>query len=540
MREKHDKKDVTLIVTNRNLILSLLLVSAAIYGLFSYFTPVQMDDFMFLRDYLDHNGGNASFTIDGLINNAKFLRDTDNSRLPNILWPVYGMFTSKWILALILGIAMGVVLYIGAKITSDKPLTPCWFILFWGFCIGMLPWRGGMLTGVFASNYFISSALILSYLYLLPPVGSDLTAWKKRAWCAIIVALLAGMSHEGFSIPVLTGLIFYAGIKKFRMPTFWWICVSVLAIGAIWLVTAPGMWLRLHMLDDSQSVIKFDIKIYGPNLLAFCLMILSTGVCICRHRWRIYLKNLFLRQNFTVCFVAAIMAFGLSVRAGMSLRALWAVELFSLICFVSILREMNVFGSRMLKFIGIVGFVLIMIFYANVIFWQKRINSQHDEIVAMISSSKFGTAYYDVNIYVPKTTLLHTVNTTWWEQWHLNQYNRMAPEGKIFNVGPAELSDMDVSVDSLPDMPGTAGLKHYKNCLLAHDQSLMAAQFVGQPFVPQAYNRDLTYVLADGRVYVGMPSLYSRFISPCGEKIIYVHPLHVDVTGPFKKVDFVK
>lgn len=497
-----------------------------------------MDDFMFLRDYLDHNGDNAYLTIDGLINNAEFLRDTDNSRLPNILWPLYGMFTPKSVLALILGAAMGTVLYTGARMTSDKPLTPCWFILFWGLCIGMLPWRGGMITGVFASNYFISSALILVFLYLLSSLGHS----KKRneTVIAVVIGLFAGMSHEGFSLPVMAALIFYSGLKRFKMPAVWWTSVLALSTGGIWLVTAPGMWLRLRSLDESGSGINFDLKFYGPVLTAFCLMVLSAGVCLCRPTWRIKLRNLFLNQNFTVCFIAAIAALVLSVRAGMSVRALWAVELFSIICFVSILRQTGLIGCRMLRCIGVAGFILIMIFYANVIFWQKKIDDQHEEIVALIASSDSGTAYFDYNIYVPKTTLLHPVNTTWWEQWHLNQYNRMAPDGKIFNVVPVELSDLTVPVDSLPDMSGSAGLKSYKNCLLAGDRSLMSEQFIGQPFVPQACNHELTYQLADGRVYADMPTLYSRFISPRGEKLIYVRPLHVDVTGPFKKVDFVR
>ena len=524
--------------TNSILIGGIIVTIIIIYALFSFFTPPQYDDFMFLADYMSKNNGQSTLTLRGFLLNVQFLRDTDNSRLPNLFWPVYGIASPKWVLAVILGCSMSIVVFLGAKLMSIKyRISPGWMIFFWIMIILFLPWRGNLITGVFASNYFLSSAITLLFLYYLSKTIYLQQTNSSLIWC-IILGLISGMMHEGFSVPVFGGIIIYSIIKKFKLPILWWVINTAYFFGILFLFSAKGMWLRLHYIDENVTG-SWDFKIHSQVLFPFVAMIFSCIVALINKKWRVVFMQWVQSPVFTICTVAAVGAFMLALRTGVgNLRAFWAVDLFSLMSLMFILQRIIQF-RRLLesKILLILCYSGILLFYIQVIYFQYQFNHQYYDIIHLMRESKTGTAFYDYKVGVPKSTLLHPVYDTWWNYWTLNQLNRLAPNGEIFSVVPSGLSDLSVPIDSLPPIPGTAHAFRYKEFALMRDCNLKTKNLMDKQFTIVANNSNFCYQNVNGEKFENMPTVLSRFISPTGEKLIYIQPLHVKVKGPYTVIN---
>ncbi|MDE5982187.1 MAG: hypothetical protein K2G92_03620, partial [Duncaniella sp.] len=56
-------------------------------------------------------------------------------------------------------------------------------------------------------------------------------------------------------------------------------------------------------------------------------------------------------------------------------------------------------------------------------------------------------------------------------------------------------------------------------------------------FTIVANNSNFCYQNVSGEKFENMPTVLSRFISPTGEKLIYIQPLHVKVKGPYTVIN---
>ena len=151
--------------------------------------------------------------------------------------------------------------------------------------------------------------------------------------------------------------------------------------------------------------------------------------------------------------------------------------------------------------------------------------------------SDTGTAYFDYNIIVPKTTLLHPVYDTWWNYCTLNQLNRQAPENKIYSVVPLAMKNLTMPVDSLSSIPGTAKAYQFGDFAIMHDYQLITPNLMYEPFEIVANIFNVSYRNASGEIFDNMPSVLYYFIAPTGEKLIFIQPLHTKVKGPYTHID---
>lgn len=523
-----------------------VLTAFVLYFLFSWVTPPMLDDFMFLRDYMLHNDESQKLTLKGFLGFSQFMRATDNSRLMNLLWPVYGIAAPKFVLSALIGGSMAFTLYLIAKLSAPGgKVSPFWFVFVWIATIIALPWRGNMITGVFAENYMVSSAFNLLFIFLLcRKYGNGDNIRPLTAVCLVLLSVFTGALHEGFSAPVLVGIGIWFCIRRFKVPGVWWMMTVAYALGLLWLLTSPSLWINLSISDTFVQTPPFNIKYALPLLLPTLLLVLSGATAAAIPKLRTEIRQMFADPAFIIIMVSYIAEITLMVRLGFKAnRMAWVLNIFAITMLSYMFQRLTrsrikhcKTGALKLAYRG--GYIVILIFYINVLHWQIHFKKQQEAIFSQLKQSAFGTIYYDFDPSCPKTTLLHPTHTTWWDRHNNNQFNRFAPEGKIYAVVPAALSDLSEPFDSLPAVEGNAGMCQYKGVLLHKDIDVKCLSTRKWDIEPIANEAPLNIVSADGEVFDSMDAMFLRFIAPTGERMIYVRPLHYKVRGPYSRVDF--
>lgn len=228
-----------------------LVVIAVLYALFSYLTPFQYEDYGFFGSYLQYNHNVPSFNWNAFIDMCAEIRKYDNGRLANILDLFVIICVPKWIFDILTGIVTAGIFYFltlfivsrasdhtAANKLSFAVLTSCWAL-----SMVALPWRNNIMVLDYALNYLYSTFFNLLFLYLAT-ICEDrgLTGWKLAGAC--VIAFVAAAFHEGFSAPIGLGLLVFACFRRLRLRASWWTVVVSYAIGALAVVTAPGIWIR--------------------------------------------------------------------------------------------------------------------------------------------------------------------------------------------------------------------------------------------------------------------------------------------------------
>ncbi len=522
-----------------------VLTAFVLYFLFSWVTPPMLDDFMFLRDYMLHNDESQKLTLKGFLGFSQFMRATDNSRLMNLLWPVYGIAAPKFVLSALIGGSMAFTLYLIAKLSAPGgKVSPFWFVFVWIATIIALPWRGNMITGVFAENYMVSSAFNLLFIFLLcRKYGNGGNIRPLTAVCLVLLSVFTGALHEGFSAPVLVGIGVWFCIRRFKVPGVWWMMTVAYALGLLWLLTSPSLWINLSNSDENSIHINFDIKYMLPILLPSIGLILTLAVIWVKSSYHAIFQKMLADPIFIIISFAYIAEIILMARLGFNFsRTEWILNIFCISLLTYILQHLRRNFSTTHRLtshsITFLGFSIIVAFYINVIHWQIYFSNQQKEMFSQLKDSTHGTMYYDYDTRCSKITLLHPTYNVWW-QWHnLYQFNRFAPAGKTFVPVAKALSDLSIPFDSLPPVCGNAGMRQYKDVLLHRDMDVAPLSDRKWDIEPIANVANLDIVNENGDVYDSMESLFLRFIAPTGERMIYVRPLHYKVKGPYSRVDF--
>ena len=272
-----------------------VLLAALIYALFSLHVPYIGDDYALPVDWMTANGGVKEFSWPRMWNFTAYLRSIDNCRLDNIVFMAMRMaLLPKWTLALVVGLS-GAFLILGAgqlcsPRRSDLPLV---MIAFWGWMTFTFSWPFGTMGIDNSFNVLLPSAMTVWFLVLLRRVASGRLPVPVLV-AGGVYAFLCGWIHEGYAVPVGCGLGTWALLRRFRMPWQWWILTAVFAAGALWVVSAPGLWMRFSSVSvgapvNLKTVLTLSLPVVVLAGLAVVLMACRIRKCAlggCRdHYW---------------------------------------------------------------------------------------------------------------------------------------------------------------------------------------------------------------------------------------------------------------
>lgn len=220
----------------RTAYVAMLAAFGAIHAVIYYLYPWMTDDVWYsyyLHDYLE--GIDTSFPWQAITDTWSDHYMTDNARLGNIILP-FLLIAPKWIAATILG---GFTAWIAAAMTRLAPgkqwslslLSLAMLLVTFAF-----PWHECMFGICYGLNYIVPSA------FMLVAVRIWLEPGEKHIYTGWLLCLVTGFWHEGFAVPLGTGLaasmIFFRELRSWKRAAM----TACLIPGFVWLISSPGFF----------------------------------------------------------------------------------------------------------------------------------------------------------------------------------------------------------------------------------------------------------------------------------------------------------
>lgn len=388
-----------------------LLLYVAGFGVFFIGMPKYYDDYMYmvhLRPWFAEQGvvfpeNGGDIFSHGIPWRAIF--DTwvehykeDNIRIPNLMITFFLMFP-KWFGSGIMTVLWGCTVVAGLRLAGvdwrRSPLLPV-AMLMWMF---FMPWRDYFGAMDYQFNYVLSSWIALRLLVWSR--GFECEAETKRRggilnFCAgLAFGLLAGMCHEGISVPVAAGLsvllLCHRSVRDARIYG----AVCGLLAGAALLLSVPGMIYRSDELVQSQDLmwVLSNLKMDGVTLWIFLTLLPITCV---RTGWRSLMTDrmtLFVVVNILVS--TAILCYSGILRRG----CFWL----DFISVVGVIRLLHLGFGRWSAQYRMSGVILAVPLLASVYvhqiavgYWSLKLRQLQKEVLRAYVGNPDGYMFGDV------------------------------------------------------------------------------------------------------------------------------------------------
>lgn len=293
--------------------------------------PLMLDDYWYSEYFYDWKEGiSKSFPYEEIFETWKHHWLYDNGRLANIFYVPF-LLTPRWIGACVSSIFLLYSLYAGLKLVNIPIKKNGIIAIYMLMVVFLMPWYDSIGCLCYQYNYIISTAIAILVLQVF---FKYCVLKESRVGKLLIIGIIAGAWHEGFSIPVLLGIIavvlFYKELRTINSYSL----VLGLTIGILWLLFAPGF---IHRFDDISC--KFPVnghKIVFVLLLhpAFILTICTILLLVVKNKLRVSINPI-----VVALFIAAMCSVGIHVFSLRSPRAGWWGEFTSVLMLSYVLNK---------------------------------------------------------------------------------------------------------------------------------------------------------------------------------------------------------
>lgn len=464
--------------------------------------PPHSDDLM--MQYPLHYGYNG--VADAILHEYLNRYNDDVGRLSNLGY----MLTTpggRWCGAIIGGICLLASLWLMARLGGAGRRAPG--ALAFGVCayLLVLPWHDGMSKQAFGYNYIVSTALLAGVLLLFMCGGGR----SKASKCAtVIIALLLGAWHEGFSAPLLCGCGFWCILNRRHAGAIRWAVCVALAAGLALLFMAPGLHNRMGLGSEITLERIFSLETNRKFILTWAYW-LTLAVCAYMRRPDIRLRSL-----HPVITVACAAVFVIYLTQPGYLRAVWAGETLALTGLMSITSHTQA-GSR-LRFAARAAMAALCLaswvhLYAFAVA-TSRLASEHREMLRQYLASPDGRVWLDFKPdYMSDPLALKRPTTSDYSIGFLNgSCAAFYTQGrKPLRVAPLVLR----GADSLPGclVNGDAGVRRYRGYYYMEAERFDS---LGHPYA-------FIFTLDNGH-----SSSFNHnsvpFTTPRGGRFVWIHP----------------
>ncbi|WP_300300289.1 DUF6056 family protein [uncultured Muribaculum sp.] len=407
--------------TQQKVLISLIVISMfAIYAIFSWFTPLMVDDLIFWHKYQCANNGLTSPSLSGYWIYIRDLWLYENGRLANMLCAPAILWIPRWLWSAILALIICGLFVLCARIINDnRRISPTLLIFVWVASVLLLPWHdySSLMLLDYALNYFPSSILALGTIWTVCHLQSTRIDNPICYILILIMGFAAGLFHEGFSLPLIATFITIAFINQFKMPAQWWGIFIATIIGTAICVGSPAIWERFFDTMDNAST--FHIKPYLRNFIKnTTLFAFSCGIsCILllSHKGRALLNAIIHNTINQYILLTGIFSGLMSV----GLLAPPRAATFSTLMFIIIwFRAIPSCYYDKLKpavelILTSVVLILIWIFYSIVLHWQYLVFKENESITTLLAHNPQAAIYKDTIRSTPWWTLGHPIVNIW-------------------------------------------------------------------------------------------------------------------------------
>lgn len=498
------------------------LCAGTVWGLMQYFTPVMVDDLVFVAQYLAANDGDGSFSLDALRRFALYNRLHDNFRIANMLAP-FSTVISPWkeLFPVFTGLAGAAMLWLSARLARGA--VPGWRFasLAWLAVALFVPFRLGMFVRDFSLNYIYATAVSLgAFLYAVSVEKSG--RWTPgRFLVAAVLLFISGGWHEGPGLCLVAGMSLWTLLRFLtrRPVSRQWMALTVLYAAAIALfLVCPGMVARAGR--EVGSAGDDTPWIYHAFSLAMVMLLgLALAVLLFFREPRRKLAYLFGSDAvFAVMTISAFSGALLSVFVVKNQRAAFWPEVCAIIAVLMLFRGAVAEIPRRAATLLCAGSLAVCAAQgAHAVSWQRRFWIEERMIMAMYRESANGVVFADPTMPgdVPYTTLSYPTKLLWVNTLHYHQFRHYRPD-KYLAVIPGELAGANrgnseaLSSDSLVRRKG-------KSLFVALENDSV-----------KAYCGASALVTADGvPVWRRIPLMALKYWNVDGEPMVYLRPFAI-------------
>lgn len=251
-----------------------IVISSLFWGILStvlfWSAPFFADDYGYLCSWTSNFAEHPSISdipFNELGKQLSFRFHYDTFRLGNLVFMLLCLLP-KWILGLLSGIIVTLTLILSSRIAkTGNSYLPVIFIAVYSY-LNMAGWNI-LLSSDFVFNYFWPSLLMIACIWIFTDNG---TGFPK--WLVGLTGLVTGLWHEGFSAPLICGLLI-SGVpalskKSNPFSKKQLIMIGSLSAGLLLLLCVPGMWTRLSSFDTNGRnpvfLLAYGLKPFLPLL----------------------------------------------------------------------------------------------------------------------------------------------------------------------------------------------------------------------------------------------------------------------------------
>ena len=441
--------------SDRTLYWGLLFLVAAVYGTLSFLVPPSLDDFMFLGVWKDHSGGNEDFSWHTWLGYISELRANDNNRLSNILDPIFLQFSPwKQLFPLITGAMVAFTMAVSARFAAIRAPRSSVLAYFLAGIILFLPWRNNMFVWDYSLNYIWTGTFSLGLIRCI----FHLNEGRAYFWGAVILAALTGWFHEGFAVPVGTGMVAVALLRRGKVSWHYWTVFAVLVAVCSAALFCPGMLNRFDDQAGRQDELEWWI-IFADLCLVLVATLLAAGGLFCRE-WRRRMAT----PAFVMFFISMAVGAALSIVVLHQPRSAYWPQLCALISIAVMLRPW--LGRLASSMTGrVLAAALAMLTLAQGVtscVWQYRLKQEFDVIMKGFETRQ--TLFYDFIMPedITEFTLRFTTRASWITYFQFRCIdNYFGREGHA--VVPVDLKD--ASEENSQQVPGNLNLRRKGNAM---------------------------------------------------------------------------
>lgn len=495
----------------------MLAVMTVIFTLMSLWTPLRLDDNVFLYIYRGFNGGSDAFSWQALFDSWANNRLYDNARLANAMSPV-STVTAPWctLFPFVAGAACTAMVWFTARYTGIKRNRAVALAIVWLAVVAVVPWRNCLFVRDYVLNYQFSAVIYFVFLgALCAGQGQRL---RNPLWFAgtLLCGILLGGWHEGFAIPAACGMGVWALLHRLRMPWQWWVIAVGLGVSTIGFLYCPGMLKRMVM-QVGKSGVQDVVKTLIDSLLPIVtLLALVAGMC--RKRWREFIIERLNGQFMVIIVTSLIVGLLMSHAAMHTARMSMLSILCSIIVWGRLLHDrIENLGRTPALIISIACAMLCTAQGIAACVWQYRLKKEYDKVERMMIESPTGTAFY--NIYhpsdIPKYTLYFPSRDQWVHGWC------------YYTFDLAQDCDIDKGCTRQHSVVPTA-LKHPKGHAFPESSNYYTdgtnIWCKNIPTYNTAAYSTLNIMLKDSTDLPPVVTLVERFVSLDGDTLLYIYP----------------
>lgn len=284
-----------------------------------------------------------------------------NGRALNLLLPLL-LALPRWLTALTGGVMTGLMFYMGLKCCHRAAARSFTAVVFICCLAWVLPWWDSMTILACQTNYIWATAIILWAFYIITEYNFN----RGSLIWSIPLCLLAGASHEGATLPLTLGLLFYAWLNRSKLDKLQKFSLVAFIAGTVFVTFSPGIIMRAgDGMEPDDPLLPLMLKTVPAVLLMVIIVcIMATG--------RSGRKRLtdFAGSPGIAFAVAAVVSSGISLMSGIVGRSGWFAEVYALIVIFDLCCPLRGKEGRGERIVALLLGLLLIAQTSLVALWQ--------------------------------------------------------------------------------------------------------------------------------------------------------------------------